>query len=221
MPPQQTGDAHAEAPVPARRRDAGDRRAGGRRPPGRAAARRARLRRRRHPRPARPAPGARAADRGRLWTASRGLVDCLVVHLGDFVDRGFDSRKVLDHLVPAGGRRHGAGAPAGQPRLLVARVRRPDAGDEAGGELDALRRRRHAAQLRHQARPRSSPRPSASPRRAGCCATASRPSTPPSSPASTARSGSATTSSAMPASGPKCRSSGRATTTCSGSASRS
>lgn len=34
------------------------------------------------------------ADRGE----SRGPVDCLLVHLGDFVDRGFDSRKVLDHL---------------------------------------------------------------------------------------------------------------------------
>lgn len=29
---------------------------------------------------------------------SRGRCDCLVVHLGDFVDRGYDSRKVLDHL---------------------------------------------------------------------------------------------------------------------------
>jgi serine/threonine protein phosphatase 1 len=26
-------------------------------------------------------------------------LDCLLVHLGDFVDRGFDSRKVIDHLL--------------------------------------------------------------------------------------------------------------------------
>jgi serine/threonine protein phosphatase 1 len=39
-------------------------------------------------------------------------LDGMVVHLGDFVDRGFDSRKVIDHLV----RTEGAGPP--QVRLL-------------------------------------------------------------------------------------------------------
>ena len=33
--------------------------------------------------------------------ATGRYTDCFIVYLGDFVDRGFDSRKVLDHLVAA------------------------------------------------------------------------------------------------------------------------
>ena len=80
--------------------------------------------------------------------------DVLIVHLGDLVDRGFESRKVLDHLV--------ATAELGPPKALIlgnhdlwlrefVAAERVD--PEQTGELDPLRRRRDAAQLRHQARP--------------------------------------------------------------------
>ena len=49
--------------------------------------------------------------------------DVLIVHLGDLVDRGFESRKVLDHLLATGGDGPTAGHAAGQPRSVAARVR--------------------------------------------------------------------------------------------------
>ena len=50
--------------------------------------------------------------RADLRESGRGL-DSIVIHLGDFVDRGFDSRKVLDHLGKRAGRRPAASPAAG------------------------------------------------------------------------------------------------------------
>jgi serine/threonine protein phosphatase 1 len=121
--------------------------------------------------------------------------DAFVVHLGDFVDRGYDSRKVIDHLL--------AGRGDGPTQILLAGNHDVWLREFAGG--DAVHPDQAASWMRF----------------GGDATLLSYGVKLDSWPVSSQPAGSATTFSATPGSGPTYRWSSRQKPICSGSASRS